>query len=309
VEGATETQAVLGTLSEHYARTTKALADGRPLEVSLEFDAARAEFTALWEAIYSEVKDRPQDARAASQRLITELPRLTALTLAMARCNAVMVFRDFKRLLEFMTGKTEGLPGYAATSAVPHALAGFLYMSASLAALHFEAWDVLRELLSAKFEYSYRSGRPLFSHGFDHPYFFHSEAFGRDATRMHDLFRQLLMNSPDIVQTTGLAGEDLLNTYVQAQMLMCFKAAQLCERGEDVRIWPDFSRFNGGRIAVLFDRVHEDPGFAVGLCKSLDESPQDFLTNINPRLAFISSHFWTPGRYFFESLTSWEPAR
>jgi hypothetical protein len=309
VEGATETQAVVGALSEYYVRATKALADGRSLEVSLEFDLGRAEFAATWHSIYSEVKDRPQDAQAASQRLIVEQPRLTGLTLAMARCNAVILFRDFKRLLEFLTSKTEGLPGYAATSAVPHALAGFLYMSASLAALHFEAWDVLRELLNAKFEYSYRSGRPLFSHGFDHPYFFHSEAFGRQATRIHDLFRQLLLNSRDIEHATGLADEDLLNTYVQAQMLMCLKAAQLCEQGEDTQIWADFGRFYGGRVAALFERVREDPGFAVGLCKSFDESPQEFLTNVNPRLAFIRSHFWTPGRYFFESLTSWDPAR
>ena len=309
MEGATETQAVVGTLSEHYVRATRALADGRSLAVSLEFDVARAEFTTRWGSIYSEVKDRPQDAQAASQRLIAEQPRLTGLTLAMARCDAVKLFRDFKRLLEFLISETEGLPGYAATSAIPHVQAGFLYMSASLAAVHFEAWDVLRELLNAKFEYSYRSGRPLFSHGFDHPYFFHSEAFGRQATRIHDLFRQRLMNSPDIKQATGLADEDLLNTYLQAQILMCLKAAQLCEQGEDVQMWADFGRFLGGRVAALFERVHEDPGFAVGLCKSFGESPQEFLTNINPRLAFISSHFWTPGRYFFESLTSWEPAR
>jgi hypothetical protein len=309
VEGVTVTHGAAGTVSEHYTRTTKALADGRTLEVSLEFDVARTEFTTTWNSIYSEVKDRPEDAQAASQRLIGEQPRVTGLTLAMARCNAVVLFRDFKRLLEFLTSRTEGLPGYAATSAIPHAQAGFLYMSASLAALHFQAWDLLQKLLNAKFEYSYRSGRPLFSYGFDHPYFFHSEAFGRQATRIHDLFRQLLMNSPDIMQATGLADEDLLDAYLQAQMLMCLKAAQLCEQGEDIQVWADFGRFYGARVAALFDRVREDPGFAVGLCKSFDESPQEFLTNVNPRLAFIRSHFWTPGRYFFESLTSWEPAR
>jgi hypothetical protein len=303
------TREAAGRVREYYARATKALADGRSLEVSLEFDLARAEFTATWDSIYSEVKDRPQDAQAASHRLITEQPRLTGLTLAMARCDAVKLFRDFKRLLEFLTSTTEGLPGYAATSAIPHAQAGFLYMSASLAALHFEAWDVLRELLNARFEYSYRSGRPRFSHGFDHPYFFHSEAFGGQATRIHDLFRQLLMNCPDVVQATGLAEGDLLDTYLQAQILMCLKAAQLCEQGEDVQVWADFGRFYGGRVAALFERVREDPEFAVGLCKSFGESPQVFLTNVNPRLAFIRSHFWTPGRFFFESLTSWEPAR
>ncbi len=308
MEGATETQGATGTVSEHYARATKALADGKSLEVSLEFDLARVEFTAKWNWIYLEVKDRPQDAQAASRQLIGEQPRITALTLAMSRCDAVRLFRDFKRFLEFVTSKTEGVAGYAATSAIPQVQAGFLYMSASVAALHFEAWEVLQELLNAKIEHSHRSVRPLFSHGFDHSYFFHSEAFGRDATRIHDLFRELL-NSPDIVQATGLGDQDLLDRYSQAQMLMCLKGAQLCEQGEEIRMWADFGRFYAERVRPLFERVQEDREFGAGLCRSFNESREEFLNKVNSRLEFIRSEYWSGRRYFFESLRSWEPAR
>jgi hypothetical protein len=308
VDGIVEAQGTTHTVSEYYARATRALADGRWREVSLDFDLVRVEFTHAWHAIYLEVKDRPREAPVASRTLIIQQPRAEALALAMARCDAGELFRDFKRLLEFVTRKTEGVPGYAAASAVPNVLAGFLYMSAAVGALQFEAWEALRELLNSKFEYGQASGRPRFSHGFDHSYFFHSEAFGHDATRIHDLFRELI-SSADIVAATGLEDQSLLDCYVQTQMLMCFKAAQFCEHGEDMQLWADFGRFHGWRVAPLFERIAEDPAFAAGLMKSFGESPEEFLGKVNPRLAFIRKHFWTSGRYFFESLNAWEPSR
>ncbi|HEV2960776.1 MAG TPA: hypothetical protein VG649_03055 [Candidatus Angelobacter sp.] len=282
------------------------MAHGAWKRVSLQFDDAQREFETGWNSIYEEFGNKPQEAPIASRRLIVSQPLTTALVLAMARSDSVELFIRFKRLIESILRQTEGLPGYQAVAAIPHIQAGFLYMTASVMAFHWESWGLFEKLLTAKFEWYYHSGRAIFSYPFDLPYFFHSEALGRDAPKIHDFFRKELAE-PDVVSATSLAGDRIVDAYVQTQMLMSLKAAQLHEKGESVSIWPDFGRFYGERITRLLDRAYENREYAQGLLRGFDEDPQTFFSHLNDRLSLIHSVFWGGSQYFYESLGSWEP--
>jgi hypothetical protein len=108
---------------------------------------------------------------------------------------------------------------------------------------------------------------------------------------------------------TGLNEESILDTYVQAQMLMCLKVAQLREtgEGETIGIWPDFGRFYGERVGRFFDRAYADREYARGVVRAFDEDPDTFFRQLNGRLAFIQTVFWRGSPYFYESIDSWEP--
>jgi len=293
-------------LSIKFARVSRLLARGGWKRVDLQFDEAQREFEIAWNKIYEEYGDKPQEAVAASKKLIALQPLATALVLAMARSDSVEVFGRFKRFLESVLVKTERLSGYPAVRSIPHVQGGFLYMTASVMALRWESWGIFEKLLNSKLEWYYQSGRAIFSYPFDVPYFFHSEAFGREATKIHDFFRQELAE-PEVVKITQLTGDSITDAYIQTQMLMCLKVAQLYEKGESVRIWPDFGRFFGHRVVRLFDRLYGDPEFGSGLLRAFGEDKQTFFSHLNVRLKFIYTTFFKGGQYSYESLDSWEP--
>ncbi len=296
----------MGKLLTDFSGTSRLLARGGWKRVILRFDEAQREFETSWNNIYEEFGDKPQEAAAAARKLIASQPLATALVLAMARSDSAEVFGRYKRLLESMLNKTERLSGYPAVRGIPHVQAGFLYMTALVMALHWEAWAVFEKLLTTKFEWYYQSERAIFSYPFDMPYLFHSEAFGRAAGRIHDFFREEL-SSPELAEVTQFQGDGLLDAYIQAQMLMCLKVAQLHEKGESARIWPDFGRFYGQRVVRLLDRLYEDPEFGSGLLRAFGEDRQTFFARLNSRLQIIHSEFFKGSPYLYESLGSWEP--
>jgi hypothetical protein len=274
--------------------------------IDLKFDEAQREFEGTWKSVYEEFGSRPQDAEVASAKMINGQPLATALTLAMARTDSAEVFGRFKRYLESIMVTTERLSGYPAVRGIPHVQAGFLYMTASVMALQWEAWGIFEKLLTSKLEWYYQSGRAIFSYPFYIFFFFHSEAFGRNATKIHDFFRKELAE-PDVAEATSLRGDRITDAYIQAQMLMSLKAAQLNENGETVRIWPDFGRFYGDRIIRLLDRTYGDPEFGLGLLRAFGEDRQTFFSQLNKRLEFVRSNFFRGSPYIYESLNSWEP--
>lgn len=295
-----------GLIHQEFSQASQMLAQGRWKEVSLRLDEAQRQFDSAWESIYAEFGNKPHEAPIAAKKLIAAQPLATSLTLAIARSNGSELFGRFKRLLESISRRTERTSGYPAVVGIPHVQAGYLYMTATVMALHWEAWDLLEKLLTTKFEWYYQSGRPIFNYAFDLPYFFHSEALGREASKIHDFFRKEL-TGPGIVNVTGLAADAALEAYVQAQILMCLKVAQLRETGEDASIWPDFGRFYGERVIRLFDRAYADREYASGLLRAFNEDFDTFCLRLNERLRLIHSVFWKGSQYFYESLESWEP--
>jgi hypothetical protein len=274
--------------------------------VDLKFDDAQRHFDAAWKTVVEEFGNRPEASESAAAKLIEAQPFATGLTLAMARSDSTEVFSRFKRFLETILVTTERLSGYPAVRGIPHVQAGFLYMVASVMALRWEAWGIFKKLLNSKFEWYYESGRPIYSYPFEMVYLFHSEAFRREANKIHDFFRTEFAN-PELTEATGLSGEGILDAYNQAQMLMSLKAAQLYEKGETVRIWPDYGRFYSHRVSRLFDRAYGDQDFGAGLLQAFGEDKQTFFSHLNERLRIIHSVFFKNSRFLYESLGSWEP--
>ena len=289
-----------------FSRVSRLLARGGWKRVSLEFDEAQREFEVGWKDVYDEFANRPQETESASRILIDKQPLAAALTLAMARTDSVEAFGRFKRYIEAVLISTERLSGYPAVRGIPHVHAGFLYMTASVMALHWEAWGVFEKLLNSKFEWYYQSGRAIFSYPFDVPYLFHSEAFMRRADRAHDFFRERLAQ-PDFAEVTQLSGEKLLDVYTQAQMLMTLRVTQLGEKGESTRIWADLGRFYGERVIRLIDRAYADPEFGGGLLRAFGEDKNTFFSQLNNRLNVIQSDFNKAPQFLYTSLSSWEP--
>lgn len=293
------------SLKVEYERLKKALAGGRSKEVELEFDERRAEFETCWSRIHDDFRNSPDQSGDAASQLIREQPKATALSLAIARCDAADLFMTLKRFLEFITKSSEKQSGYKAVFTIPHVQAGFLYMATSVMALHFESWQVLEQLLSSKFEWYYESNRPLYSYGFDHLYFFHPEAMGREASTTHDFYHKELRET-EVVAVTGLNDEALLNAYCQTQMLMSLRVAQLQQTGEDIRIWPDFGRYYHFRVSPLLDRMFEEEAYASGVLKSFGESVNVFFEKLNSRLGLLSDRLDGSG-FDWASINQWEP--
>lgn len=295
-----------GDLSLQFSQISQLLARDGWKEVSLRFDEAQREFETVWERVYEEYAKRPQEAAVASRELIAYQPLATALVLAVARADSVELFARLKRFLESMLRQTERMSGYVAIAGIPHLQSGFLYMSATVLALHWESWGLFEKLLTAKFEWYYQSGRPIYNYAFDLPYFFHSEALGRDASKIHDFFRKELLE-PQIVGVSGSKGDQALDSYIQTQLLMCLKVAQLRENGESVGIWPDFGRFYAERITRLLDHMYHDREYGEGVLRAFGEDSHTFFSRLNDRLRVIQSVFWGGSRYLYESVDSWEP--
>jgi hypothetical protein len=296
----------MGKVYTNFLGASRLLVRDGSRRVDLKFDEAQREFEDTWRRVYEEFGNRPQDAEAASARMISEQPLATALTLAIARTDSVEVFGRFKRYLESIMVTTERLSGYPAVRGIPHVQAGFLYMTASVMALHWEAWKTLEKLLTTKFEWYYQSDRAIFTHPFEMSYLFHSEAFERKGTKIHDFFRQTLAQ-PEIGEVTQLGADRLLDTYLQAQMLMCLRVAQLYEKGESSKIWPDFGRFYSPRVIKLLDRAYADPDFGSGVLRAFGEDKQTFFSRLNGRLKIIYSVFFKGSPFLYESVESWEP--
>jgi hypothetical protein len=179
-------------------------------------------------------------------------------------------------------------------------------MAALTQAVTYESWDVLTLLLNTEFEWHYRSQQPLYSYGFALSFFFHPEALGREASKAHNLYRELLT---DLVpgNTLTLSADELMNKYLQAQLLMCLRVAQENEKGKTYSIWPDYGRFYGFRVKTLFDRAYGNKTFGAGLAHAFHESREEFLEKLSPRLTFIRRNFWGGSNYVWDSLTSWSP--
>jgi len=289
-----------------FSRSSRLLVRGEWKTVALRFDDAQREFEVAWKDVYEEFGNRPKETELASRKLIDRQPLALALTLAIARADTVDVFGRFKRYLESVLVSTERLSGYPAVRGIPHVQVGFLYMAASVMALHWEAWDIFEKLLISKIEWYYQSGRAMFSYPFEATYLFHSEAFARRADKIHDFFRERLAQ-PDVVEITQLTGDNLLDAYTQAQMLMSLRVAQLAEGGEFPRIWADFGRFYGERVTRLIDRAYADPEFCAGLLRPFAEDRNTFFSRLNGRLSFIQSELFRGAPFLYESLSSWEP--
>jgi len=294
------------SIFEVFSGFAQLMARGGWKEAELQIDVALREFNTIWPRVYQEFANKPQEGAIAVKELISAQPQIMGLTLAMARCDGAELFSRFKRYIESILKRTDSLGGYPSVAGVPRVQAGLLYITSVVASLNWESWNLFARLLTTKFEWYYQSGRPLYNYPFDLPYLFHSETFGRDAAKIHDFFREEL-TQPEVCSITGLDAETTLDTYVQAQMLLCLKAAQLRERGEDVSIWPDFGRFYGERVSKLLERAYHDREFAAGFLRAFEEDADVFFDRLNDRLAFVQSTFWRGAPYFYESLASWEP--
>lgn len=292
-------------MRREYLRLAKYLENRQSNSLKIYLDKCRSEFVSDWQVLYQATIGEPQKAPEASKILIKRQPRLTAFSLSIACFDADYMITNYKRLLEYITRATEGQAGYIAINAIPHVLAGYLYMHTSVIALLSESWKVLHAMLNDKFEWYYQSGRPHYSLGFNHSYFFHSEALSRNATAVHDLYREEI-NNPEILEILGLKTEQMLNYYLQAQMLMTLRCMQEREKGNDVRIWPDFGRFYEYRVIPLLDRAAEDNKYASRIAELFGESAEEWFSKLNSRIIEATS-FMKGGGYFWESITSYEP--
>ncbi|HOC43282.1 MAG TPA: serine/threonine-protein kinase [Thermoanaerobaculales bacterium] len=272
------------------------------VDCSLEFDDQRNSVSESWKAIHSSVERHPEEAIAAAQSLIESQQRGVSLSLAIARCDASHCFRPHKRFLEWITRLSEERTGYPAVFTVPHVYAGFLYMLSATASLVWESWGFFEELLTARYEWYYQSGRPNFSHGFQHPYFFHPEALERKASESHNFYRKA-MRDPEILRIFGLDEEQVTNHYVQAQLMMCLRDQQLSEQGDRGRAWPDFGRFYEYRVQPLLYRIDQDRRFAEGILAAFGETKAEFVERFDSRISAMAPML--DGGYIWESITRW----
>jgi serine/threonine protein kinase len=275
--------------------------------VGLTFDEIRQQVREYARPLLVRMESEPASSAEAVEELIRSQPSALAATLALSRVDSAGVFPQFKRLLEFTTDLSEGRGGYVAVSAVPQPLAGFLYMAASTLALHHQSWTLFKQLLTTKFKWVYQSANTFFSFGFDHPYFFHSDALGGDGAKHHDLYR-LILSDDDIAGVTHLEKEQFVTAYVQAQFVMCLKAAKIAENSDQmVMMWADYGRFYGDRLIPLLEQIYHDPVYAQGFLRPFGESRDEFFAKLNDRLRYMAKNFFGGARYLFSSLHSWQP--
>jgi serine/threonine protein kinase len=294
-----------GSLRKYYDSFTQAFT-GEARQASLAFDELQEGLRTGWLDLHARVEARHDAAPEAAEWYVRSQTAPLAASLALARMDASVLFSNFKRLLEFTTDLSEGLAGYAAIAAIPHVEAGFLYMAASVFALHHQSWNTLEKLLTAKFKWVYQSARIHYSYGFDHPYFFHSNALQDEADRHNDLFRTVLLE-PYVVDVTRLEKEQLLDVYAQADFLMSLRAAQIAILGEPASRWADFGRFYAERVTPLLERIHEDADYATGVLRSFGESRDEFESNLDARLDYIRRNFFGGAQYRYSSLREWNP--
>ncbi len=276
-------------------------------KLEIEVDVLRSNFTNTWENLRQSVESNPNDAADASKRLIESQAQLVGYTLAVARYDCVELFTPIKRTIEYILAASDKLDGYTAVIGIPHPMAGFLYMAMSTVALAFENWGILEKCLNSKFEWGRSTGRQVYECGFDVGLFFHSESFGRSAPKIHDMYRELLLKKP-VLEALGKRNEDIFDSYVQTQFLMCLRAAQEIHLGnQKVRIWSDYGRFHEERVERLIDKVHHDDEFSRGLIGAFHETRESFFEALNRRIQVAFEFFGNGSGYSYNSVTSWEP--
>lgn len=274
--------------------------------VLLALDDMRRDFRRKWTDLRSSIENTPERSAEAARQLILSQAGPVGLALAVGRANSTGLFPAFKHIAEMTLRDDDPRSGYPAVFGVPHLLGGFMYMAANVQAIAYQSWDILTLLLNDKFEWYYRTERPLFAFGFNVPYFFHSEALERKADKIHNFYRELL-NSGWLSDVLTISGERLLDTYLQAQMLMCLRVAQEAEKGDNISIWPDYGRFYGQRISQFLERAHSVPSMGAGLAHAFNETPDVFFKQLPTRLRFVSANFWSGSPYPWESLLTWHP--
>lgn len=297
-----ETGRVISSLSSSLGL----LSAGNVPAMRISFDTLRAEFRSEWEQLLPSIESSPHEAPEAARTLVHASGSAAGGALAMARLDVDDLFGEFKGLLEFMLRLGERRAGYVAIASVPFVPAGFLYMTACVASVQWQAWKTLRKLLRERFEWYYQSGRPLYDFGFQMAYFFHAEAIRRKATETHDLFRSVL-SEPEYLSVLGVTADELLSTYVQTQMIHCLRAVQEHEGGADGSIWADFGRFHAYRVLPLLDRVHNDKTFASGLASVFEEKSEVWRQKLNGRLEHIRENHFRGAPYFWDSVREYEP--
>ncbi|HEV7487877.1 MAG TPA: serine/threonine-protein kinase [Thermoanaerobaculia bacterium] len=294
-----------GSLRKYYDSFTQAFA-GEDRQASLIFDELQEGLRTSWLDLHARVESRHDAAPEAADAYVRSQAPPLAASLALARMDSSALFSNFKRLLEFTTDLSEGIAGYAAIAAIPQVEAGFLYMAASVFALHHQSWNTLEKLLTAKFKWVYQSARVHHSYGFNHPYFFHSNALQREADRHNDIFRSILTET-HVVEVTRLEKEQLLDVYAQTDFLMSLRAAQI-EGGEKTASrWADFGRFYGDRVTPLLERIHDDAEYATGVLRAFGESRDEFEMKLNARLDYIQLNFFSGEQYLYDSIREWTP--
>jgi len=294
-----------GSLRKRYDSFTQVFV-GDPRRASLVFDELQNELRIIWLALHPQIESQNVEAPLVAEQFVRSQSALLAASLALARVDAEPLFPHFKRLLEFTTELSEGIAGYSAIANIPQIEAGFLYMAASVFALHHQAWNVLEKLLTAKFEWVYQSTRVRHSYGFSHRYFFHSDTLQREASLHNDLFRSVLLE-PYVVEVTRLEKERLLDVYAQTDLLMSLRAAQVELKSERASHWADFGRFYGERVTPLLERIHSDADYASGVLRSFGETAEEFEASLNLRLAYIQTTYSGSSRYSYSSIDEWHP--
>ena len=277
-----------------------------PGEATLLFDELQDEFSVAWGALHAEIADDSAKSADAAERLIRSQQRALAATLALARTDAIAIFPDFKRLLEFATAQSEGLGGYDAITAVPQVEAGFLYVAASVAALFHESWSVFEKLLNTRFKWSFQSPGVFYSYGFEHPHFFHSHALGDDQSKHHDLFRTVLSGA-QVVEASRIAADEMVSVYAQTDLLMSLRSVKLAEAGEGTGHVADFGRFYPSRVTPLLERMYAEEEYAAGILRAFAESKDEFFAQLNNRLHFIHERSFSEPRYMYNSIREWYP--
>jgi hypothetical protein len=78
-------------------------------------------------------------------------------------------------------------------------------------------------------------------------------------------------------------------------------------RGEMASRWADYGRFYEERVTPLLERIHHDAEYSTGVLRAFGESREQFLANLNPRLAYIRRNFFGGARYIYSSIGEWHP--
>lgn len=288
-------------LRDSYENACSLLEIGNRIAIKVAFDHCRGDFRATWDALLAEVEGSPDQAKKAASRLIRGQLKSIGVAIAIVRLDADQSLGDAKALIEFILRIPERKPGFAAIQSIPHTLAGFMYMTSVLSALHFHSWRALRFLLRTKFESYRRSTMPAFDFGFEVHDFFHSETLSNEATAHHDLYRQELQQPP-LLEILGVDPEELMNVYCQAQMLMCLRAAQEVESEKLVHIFADFGRFYDFRVLPLIKRIENDSDYASGICSGFEETRHQWLAAMPGRVKIIRNEFWGGTRHIWNSI-------
>ncbi|MBF0593068.1 MAG: serine/threonine protein kinase [Nitrospirae bacterium] len=283
-------------------------------DMKLAFDRGISRFKNSWEETLSLYGGTPNLTEKASRELINTQQESIGLTLAMARLKAEEAFGNFKLLLEFITQAGEDRSGYREVLSVPYVVAGFLYMTANVAAFIFESWDVFSLLINTKFQWHYQSIRSFYDLGFactrfEHPTFFHSDALEGMDSKTHDLYRQELSGRV-MLDVLGLDNEGLEDIYNRVQMIMSLRCAQEFEKDDNVRTWADFGRrFEERRVVKFLDDVYHDKQSYGWLFNIFKETDKKWFHKLNERLKVVKQNWFGDPRYFWISIKSYTPSQ